>query len=219
MYVSEQDILNLPRFAENEIPSESCVFVWHTKMHLDELTDFCDQHVKDFDITTVTEDKPRSGKHLLERLSVRLMLHLVRGKSHALTHKPNGAPTLSPNTMEVSVSHTRETYALMFSPRPCGIDSERRTVRTFRLRERFLLPEEWELTETLTNALLATAEQTMTPETAQQNAATLLWSAKEAAFKALNDPAEVVTLTDILLKAKPETTNKGLPLLHAAAIR
>ena len=219
MYVSEQDILNLPRFAENEIPSESCVFVWHTKMNLDELTDFCDQHVKDFDITTVTEDKQRSGKHLLERLSVRLMLHLVLGKSHALTHKPNGAPTLSPNTMEVSVSHTRETYALMLSPRPCGIDIERWTERTFRLRERFLLPEERELTETLTNALLASAEQTMARETAQQNAATLLWSAEEAAFKALNETAEGVTLTDILLKSKPETTNKGLPLLHAASIR
>ena len=59
----------------------------------------------------------------------------------------------------------------------------------------------------------------MARETAQQNAATLLWSAKEAAFKALNETAEVVTLTDILLKAKPETTNQGLPLLHAASIR
>ena len=82
-------------------------------MNLDELTDFCDQHLKDFDINTGIEDKLRSGKHLLERLSVRLMLHLALGKSHALTHKPNGAPTLSPNTMEQRVSHTREPYELL----------------------------------------------------------------------------------------------------------
>ncbi|MGM9694003.1 MAG: 4'-phosphopantetheinyl transferase family protein [Alloprevotella sp.] len=219
MYFSEQDILNLPPFAENERPTESFVCVWHTKMNLAELSDFCNEHVKDFDIPTVTQDKQRSGKHLLERLSVRLMLHLALGKSYALTHKPNGAPQLSPTGMKISISHTRETYALMLSPLPCGIDVERWTERTFRLRERFLLKEELRLTEEIADALLATTPQTLMPETARQQAATLLWSAKEAAFKALNENTDVVTLTDILLTKDSETTHKGLPLLCATPVR
>ncbi len=130
-----------------------------------------------------------------EWLATRVLLHCVAGTTAPISYDAQGAPflctpeALSPGMADtsaapfISISHSRGLAAIALSSvRAVGIDVERWSARPLRLAERFLMPEEMPLLA----ALPAGASQTPHLQEAAERAATLLWSAKEAAFKMLH---------------------------------
>ena len=91
---------------------------------------------------------------------------------------------------DARLSHTKGAYAVSLSPHCHGIDIERHSPRALRLRQRFLLPQEEHLH--FSSATFSTEEE-----------ATILWCAKEAAFKAFSSPT-LTRLEQVVLEMKNE---------------
>lgn len=123
------------------------------------------------------------------------------GEYRSLLHLPSGAPLLENEETRISITHTPGLYAVASLPRTpeadltafdertaLGIDAERADRdQVMRIRERFLSPEELELTGTdLERTLIA-------------------WTAKEALYKAAMTPG---------LDWRTQLQITSLPALH-----
>ncbi len=138
-------------------------------------------------------------KRLTEQASTLIMLAHLLGRYARLSHTPEGAPILTSHPhLHISISHTKGAYAVSLSPHRHGIDIERHSPRALRLRQRFLLPQEAHLH--FSSATFSAEEE-----------ATILWCAKEAAFKAFSSP----TLTR-LEQVALEMENENQLLAHPA---
>lgn len=142
-------------------------YFWH-------ITESSDQLLAQFDFLREHENEIRavhSEKRRRERLAIYVLLREAFGPHAALAYTPAGKPYLC-NPLEgnsvaqhLSISHTADFLVLSVAAFPHGVDIERYDTRALRLASRFLSREE-----------LATFQP-------DERTATLLWSAKEAAFK------------------------------------
>ncbi len=122
-------------------------------------------------------DKLSDKKREDERSRIAYLLRqAIPNDTPVLDHLPNGRPILS-STHNISISHTGQWGAIYIVPPPFipGIDIEEVSDRALRVCGRFMNDKEMEL---LTSASL---EQ-------QQLLSTIIWSAKETAFKIFNPP-------------------------------
>ncbi len=105
-----------------------------------------------------------------EFLAARLLLHTMsgRGRRSELVKDDDGKPHLIDSPFHVSISHTHGYSAAIAHPRPCGVDIQAIVPRIRRLADRFVSPAE---------------QSTLLPEhdLVQLH---LIWSAKEAIYKA-----------------------------------
>lgn len=104
-----------------------------------------------------------------ERLAARLAL-LQLGVSAPVVYTSQGKPEIFDESAHISISHTRGWVAVAVSSRPIGIDVERWSARPLRAAARFLSERE---------------RDWLSASDGAADAATLLWSAKEAVYKML----------------------------------
>lgn len=161
---SPDSTTGLPTIAH---PHECHAYVWHHHLSLESLTEL----FKEEYAVPVGEDM--CTKRLTERLSVRFMLHRLFGHSASVAHTQTGRPLLQGSPLHISISHTDGAYALSFSYEPHGIDIEPPSPRALRLRARFL--DEGERCINLGNGWT------------EEDEATALWCAKEAAYKCFSN--------------------------------
>jgi phosphopantetheinyl transferase (holo-ACP synthase) len=149
--------------------------IWKIDETLDELIKLGSAYNKAL-ISEVNDIKSESRKK--EYLAVRLLLRHIMDEDVIVEYKPNGSPYLSNDKYNISISHTKGYAAIVLSTKTNqGIDIEYISPRAYKLRKHFLNKEELALVDDLT---LKTEDYTEV-----YNVATLLWCAKESAFKAL----------------------------------
>ncbi len=112
----------------------------------------------------------RGEERRREFLAARLLLHRMSGRESRgeLVKDPSGKPHLVDSDFFVSISHTVDFSAALAHPRACGVDVQRIVPRITRIAPRFIAPAE--------SARLVDEHRLL-----QQH---LIWSAKEAMYKA-----------------------------------
>lgn len=105
-----------------------------------------------------------------EFLAARLLLHTMSGRPERgeLIKDEDGKPHLRDATFHVSISHTAGYAAAIAHPNPCGVDVQRIVPRIRRLAGKFVGPGE---------------QLQLTPKF-ELRQLHLIWSAKEAMYKA-----------------------------------
>ena len=105
-----------------------------------------------------------------EFLAARLLLHTLSGRAErgALVKDEFGKPHLAGSPFQVSISHTHGFSAAIAHPRPCGVDIQTYVPRIRRLARKFVGPR----------------EATWLDPGDELRQLHLLWSAKEALYKA-----------------------------------
>ncbi|MDR1116324.1 MAG: 4'-phosphopantetheinyl transferase superfamily protein [Tannerella sp.] len=122
-------------------------------------------------------NKIQSDKRKQEWLAVRLLLQHLSGSETYIRYRENGAPFLSGNTYNISISHTKGFAAIILSENTNpGIDIEYHSERAWRLRKKYMNEDELKFIAPLFDNQKATDE-----------IATICWCAKETAFKALGE--------------------------------
>ncbi len=106
-----------------------------------------------------------------EFLAARRLLHLMSGRPQrgSLLKDEFGKPRLENSLFHISISHTHGHSAALAHPRPCGVDIQQIVPKISRLAHKFVRPDEARPNLPAPEALLYTH---------------LLWSAKEALYKA-----------------------------------
>ena len=95
-----------------------------------------------------------SSSRRAERLSWRMMLRRVVGRSVTIKYSSQGAPLLSEEVVinnchykYISVSHCRDMVAIMLSQQPCGVDIEQMGRDFGRVSSRYITAEERSLSD------------------------------------------------------------------------
>lgn len=132
-----------------------------------------------------------------EYLCVRLLLKELLGEEKSITYNPEGKPSLSDNSYQISISHTTNYVAVIIHPtQAVGIDIEKRSNRVLKLKEKFMSSAELKAIDT-TQAV----EHTL-----------LHWSAKETLFKIL--PEKEIDFIEHLHIAPFTPNTEGTFLAH-----
>lgn len=106
----------------------------------------------------------------LEFLSVRRLLKELCHEEKHIAYTETGRPYITDNSYNISISHTKGFVAVLLHPvKEVGVDIEQRGERAYRLKERFMHPDEIASLQPGEEALLAT----------------IYWSAKESLFKVM----------------------------------
>lgn len=180
MLIAEEEIRYVPPYRPIlKSAGHVVTYIWQHTLSLRQLLEFIHIHypLLQADCTGMGD------KRKIERLSVAVILCQLLGVKAQIGHLPNGEPfILGENTLKISISHSGHIYALSLSTHPHGMDVEQWGEKALQVRHKFLHPDE-ELLLTCYYPALHTTERT----------ATMLWSAKEAAFKAFNIPHLFVT--------------------------
>lgn len=110
-----------------------------------------------------------SPARTLERIAVRVLLKTLLKEEKTISYYPNGKPYFEDNSINISISHTKEYVAVILSESQLiGIDIEYISDRVKRVRPRFISDSEYIDPENEIIHLL------------------LHWSAKETMYKALS---------------------------------
>lgn len=163
------------------------VFLWQHSMSARQLLDYAHIHAP---LLSYARYEALSEKRLCERLSIDLLLSRLMGCEVIIAHNDLGAPELVEAGREdlylldgdsgedskalplISISHSANLYALSFGYSPHGIDIESWGAKALRVVGKFISAHE----ESLLDALLPRLGS-------PKRVATMLWSAKEAAYK------------------------------------
>lgn len=150
--------------------SECLWAVWRMDESLEEL----EQALKDTPYVAEAVQRFQSLQRRREWLTARLLLHTLTGRFPVVSYHPSGRPYLSDDSLQLSISHTKDYVAVILSPHTVGIDIERVSRRVERVASRFVRDDEC-LSSYQGDHLYSLL---------------LHWSAKETLFKCL-DAAEV----------------------------
>lgn len=102
----------------------------------------------------------KNDKRKKEFLACRILLNIYN-KDLKISYSENGSPNLN-NHQYLSVSHSRDLVCIIVSDQKIGIDIEKISNKSLRLKEKFVNPHHTEL---------------------NKEKSTLIWSIKEAVFK------------------------------------
>ncbi len=164
---------------KQQVENGAILAIWEISETVDELLDLLD-----LDPFVIAEVSQFTGeKRKLEYLAVRAMLNQVLGEKKSIAYEPNGKPFLTDKSYEISITHTGHYAAIILHP-TCrlGIDIERIADRVIRVKHKFLSEEELSFVdEKLAKTQLA-----------------LMWSAKEALYKIVQQ-TEVDFITDLTI--------------------
>lgn len=109
-----------------------------------------------------------------EKLAVRALLNEMTGEEKLIEYLPNGKPYLPDQSFNISISHTKNYACIILHPNQIvGIDIEAKTPRAARIQQRFLSPVEYALSNQTPGFVVPL----------------LFWTAKEALYKLISDPA------------------------------
>jgi len=89
--------------------------------------------------------------------------------SESIINEPNGKPKFRSNSLQLSVSHSKESVCLGISKKPIGMDLEGIDARILRVKDKFVNQ----------------SEMTLYPTDSQEDL-TILWTIKESAYKLCN---------------------------------
>lgn len=110
-----------------------------------------------------------------EWLACRVLLKTLAGRELRVAYRDSGAPYLPGEPWQVSFSHTRGYAAVLLQTAPAaGIDIEYRSQRVYKIRRRFLSPEE-------------EFPSPGQPSRAETDHLLISWCAKETLFKMLDE--------------------------------
>ena len=144
--------------------------IWHIVETENQLLSFLKHPEKWIhEISPITHSEKRC-----EKLAVRVLLNELTGEEKSIDYHPNGQPYLSDHSFNISISHTKN-YAciILHSTQAVGIDIEIKTPRAAQIQQRFLSPDEYLLANQTPGFVVPL----------------LLWTAKEALYKLISDPA------------------------------
>jgi len=186
-YIEEKGLLALSPFSLSNGESVVVSTLWHHTLSPHELAQFARLH---FPTLSLAPYRKLSDKRFRERLSIDLLVRQRLDNEFSVAHADDGRPYLTgqgSSGTEISISHTHNTYALSLSPLAHGIDVEKWGESAWRVRTKYLSEAE---------LLLLAAFPTFQDEA---RTATMLWSAKEAAFKLFAIPELVVSEIELSL--------------------
>ena len=146
------------------VEHDAILAIWEITETVDELFDLLD-----LDPFVIAETAQFTAeKRRLEYLAVRVMLNQVLGEKKTIAYEPTGKPYITDRSYEISITHTGRYAAIILHPtRRLGIDIERIAERVMRVQSKFLSGDE-----------LAYVNQA-----AAKTQLALMWSAKEALYK------------------------------------
>lgn len=172
MLIFDDDITYLPGVRNHRCatPGRCCV-LWQHNWSVAQLIDYARIHLP---LLTLPDVATLCTKRQRERLSTAILTARLIGQCQRLEHTSSGRPYLTDSQATVSITHTGNVYGVSVAHGPHGIDAERWGPKALRLAEKFLQPGE----QVLLDRLELTCEA----------AATALWSAKEAVYKACDRP-------------------------------
>lgn len=183
-------------FLKSEALASLPVHIWRCDETLDEIIQILrakvGKELADQYLSEVSEYKSKSRR--VERLIARIMFHHQCGTSAEIAYLPCGRPLLRSHDplsqhrsyQTISISHTRGYVAILFGNHPVGIDVEYKSEHAYKIASRFLSDDE-----------LQSFLDSVIDNTVRQNIATMLWSAKEAAYKFAQ--SDEVTVLDVAL--------------------
>ena len=93
---------------------KTVAYLWQHQLSASQLKDLAQLLFTCLDLNTYASF---SSKRLTERLSVDILAQALCGPSAQIGHTESGQPYLSALPVEISVSHSGNTYALSVSPR------------------------------------------------------------------------------------------------------
>ena len=153
----------LKRIEENNI----LLGVWHVTETLEELrNELLAPSFLGERYATFTSDARK-----LEFLAVRVLLKTLCGEEKHILYYPSGRPYLSDNSAYISISHTKGYVAVALSNAMVGVDIEYYNSRVERIATRFIRAD----------------EEPNLPLDNRIKALLTYWSAKETAFKLLDE--------------------------------
>ena len=176
--------------------------LWQHNWDAQQLVTWAKAHAPQIVLDEYLQYRP---KRLVERLSVRLMLHQMAPEAPTLEHLPSGAPYLPDQEVHISISHTQGAYCLSLGETRHGIDLEKWGDKALRVRNMFIRDDEQPLFEAMASTLI--------PE----QIATLIWSAKESIYKLFDIPGLSLRDDIQLTYQSSDTLSATLPRLHATA--
>ncbi len=131
-----------------------------------------------------------------EWFMARALLRELGGENCVIEYSESGKPVLSGGSAHVGISHSAAFFALgLNAASPIGLDIEQKSGRALRVAEKFLSVEEM---RTLPMAEAEDAEGMQ----CREDAATAMWSAKEAVFKLSG--SDFTTLPEVALSPSAE---------------
>ena len=155
----------MPLHLRVNIEEQIRILIWHIEEPLEELK-------KDLKLAKADEIRFQKRKilsHQKEFLASRRLLLEAGIPPHFLTHDPNGIPRLE-SGQQLSISHTKNLAGIALGTKPLGIDIEVFRPKIRRIATRFLHADE---------TFVLKGDQVI-------EKLTLIWTAKEALYKALN---------------------------------
>ena len=149
----------------------------------------------------------KSEKRRKEWLAARVLFHNTFQPTDRIEYLPTGRPIVSGKQLNISITHSYPYVALKSSTQIIGIDLEKIDRRASLLVSKFLNEAEISTLKTLNFLQLHVG-------------AVLLWSAKEAAYKALDTPGInikngiQIIVTDTIINAYIPSLNLTLPITY-----
>lgn len=155
----------MPLHQRVNIDEQTRILIWHIEEPLEQLK-------KDLKLAKADEIRLQKRKilsHQKEFLASRRLLLEAGIPPHSLSHDPNGIPRLE-SGQQLSITHTKNLAGIALGTKPLGIDIEVFRPKIHRIATRFLHTEE----------SFALKDDHVIEKL------TLIWTAKEALYKALN---------------------------------
>ena len=155
----------MPLHLRVNIDEQIRILIWHIEEPLEELK-------KDLKLAKADEIRFQKRKilsHQKEFFASRRLLLEAGIPPHFLNHDPNGIPRLE-SGQQISISHTKTLAGIALGTKPVGIDIEVFRPKIRQIATRFLHADE---------TFVLNGDQVI-------EKLTLIWTAKEALYKALN---------------------------------
>ncbi len=155
----------MPLHQRINLEEETQFLIWHIDEAEDEL-------LKDLNLSKIDElkfQKKKNTSHRKEFLAARKLLREAGIAPQTLRYSPDGAPQLE-SGRQLSISHSNGIAGIALGDKPLGFDLEEYRPKIVKIAPRFLHSK-----EVFTNQPPFIIEKL-----------TLIWTAKEALYKALN---------------------------------
>lgn len=170
MLIAEEDLIFLPQHTFDRVMGKEVIaYLWQHCLDEYALDDLAHIH---YPLLPFDQYKALSTKRKLERLSIDMLASQLLGYKIRILHKESGEPYLNNSQIRISISHTNNLYCLSLAKDRHGMDVEQWGVTAYKVKSKFLTADE----ESLISYFLPQMKT-------KERAATLLWSAKEAAYK------------------------------------